>query len=212
MEKEMEKERNYCHPNIFEGEYLNGKRNGWGKYYDENNLVFECEYLNGKKNGKAIQYDEYSKFLYKAIYLDDKLVRKLDKYYDELIIEEGTGIAKEYKNEILIYKGEYYNGLRNGKGKEYDQEGNLIYEGEFLKGERDGKGKEYDQEGNLIYEGEFLRGEREGEGKEYNEYGKLIFEGEFLKNKKWNGKEYHYEKTKLLYECKYLDGKILYTP
>ena len=178
----------YCHPNIFEGEYLNGKRNGWGKYYDENNLVFECEYLNGKKNGKAIQYDEYRKFLYKAIYLDDKLVRKLDKYYDELIIEEGTGIAKEYKNEILIYKGEYYNGLRNGKGKEYDQEGNLIYEGEFL------------------------RGEREGEGKEYNEYGKLIFEGEFLKNKKWNGKEYHYEKTKLLYECKYLDGKILYTP
>ena len=120
--------------------------------------------------------------------MDDKLVRKLDKDYDELIIEEGTGIAKEYKNEILIYKGEYYNGLRNGKGKEYDQEGNLIYEGEFL------------------------RGEREGEGKEYNEYGKLIFEGEFLKNKKWNGKEYHYEKTKLLYECKYLDGKILYTP
>ena len=40
---------------IFEGEYLNGKRNGNGKEYDDyGNIVFEGEYLNGKKwNGKG---------------------------------------------------------------------------------------------------------------------------------------------------------------
>ena len=152
----------YCHPNIFEGEYLNGLRHGWGKYYDVGILRFECEYLYGKKNGKSIQYDEFGMFEYKALYSDDKLVKKLDKDYDELIIEKETGISKEYKNGKLIYEGESINRLRNGKGKEYGQEENLIYEGEFLKGDK------------------------EGEGKEYNEYGKLIFEGEYLKNKKWN--------------------------
>ena len=36
----------------FEGEYLNGKRNGKAKEYD-GDLIFEGEYKNGKKwNGK----------------------------------------------------------------------------------------------------------------------------------------------------------------
>ena len=35
---------------IFEGEYLNGKRNGKGKgYYENGKLKFEGEYLNGKE-------------------------------------------------------------------------------------------------------------------------------------------------------------------
>ena len=37
---------------IFEGEYLNGKRNGKGKeYYNNGNVAFEGEYLNGKRWG-----------------------------------------------------------------------------------------------------------------------------------------------------------------
>ena len=35
---------------IFEGEYLNGKRNGKGKeYYDNGKLEFEGEFINGKR-------------------------------------------------------------------------------------------------------------------------------------------------------------------
>ena len=36
----------------FEGEYLEGKRNGKGKEYYDNTLIFEGEYLNGERNGK----------------------------------------------------------------------------------------------------------------------------------------------------------------
>ena len=37
----------------FEGEYLNGQRNGKGKEYNfEGELIFEGEYLNGKENLK----------------------------------------------------------------------------------------------------------------------------------------------------------------
>ena len=34
----------------YEGEFLNGKRNGRGKEYNENGeLIFEGEYINGEK-------------------------------------------------------------------------------------------------------------------------------------------------------------------
>ena len=41
----------------FEGEYVNGQRNGKGKEYNyDSKLRFEGEYLNGKKNGKGKEY------------------------------------------------------------------------------------------------------------------------------------------------------------
>ena len=46
--KRKGKEYNYYDELVFEGEYLNGKRNGKGKEYVYNELVFEGEYLNGK--------------------------------------------------------------------------------------------------------------------------------------------------------------------
>ena len=36
----------------YEGEYLNGLRNGKGKVYYQGKLIFECEYLIGKKMEK----------------------------------------------------------------------------------------------------------------------------------------------------------------
>ena len=45
----------------FEGEYLNGKRNGKGKEYDYyGKLKFEGEYLDDK-NWNGIEYDEKEK-------------------------------------------------------------------------------------------------------------------------------------------------------
>ena len=50
----MVKEYKYNGKLIYEGEYLNGKRNGKGKEYDyKGELEFEGEYLNGKRNGKG---------------------------------------------------------------------------------------------------------------------------------------------------------------
>ena len=59
----------------FEGEYLNGKRNGKGKVYDdEGNLIFEGEYLNGERwNGAEKGYDCYSG-IFEIRYLNGKIV------------------------------------------------------------------------------------------------------------------------------------------
>ena len=42
-----------------------------------------------------------------------------------------------------MFEGEYLNGRKNGKGKEYNIHGYLIFEGEYLNGKRNGKGKIY---------------------------------------------------------------------
>ena len=144
------------------------------------------------------------------------------------VIHEPNGIAKEYLGfeDMLMFEGEYLNGKRNGKGKEYDWNGKLIFEGEYLNGKRNGNGKEYDNKGNLIFEGEYLNGKRNGKGKEYNEKGKLIFEGDYFNdlllignvydndgilhkvnnNLNGYGKEYN-SYGKLLFEGEYLNGK-----
>ena len=65
----------------------------------------------------------------------------------------------------LEYRGEYLYGKRNGKGKEYNDDGKLEFEGEDLNGKRmNGKGKEYNYDGKLEYEGEYLNEKRNGKG------------------------------------------------
>ena len=59
----------------FEGDYLNGKRNGEGKeYYD--NGKFEGEYLNGKRNGKGNEYDYFGNIIFEGEYLNGKRMEK----------------------------------------------------------------------------------------------------------------------------------------
>jgi len=53
----------------------------------------------------------------------------------------------------LLFEGEYLNGMRNGQGKEYDEDGYLKFEGEYKNGKQNGKGKEY-RYGELKFEGE----------------------------------------------------------
>ena len=36
----------------------------------------------------------------------------------------------------LLFEGDYLNGKRHGKGKEYDFDGKLLFEGDYLNGKR----------------------------------------------------------------------------
>ena len=223
----------------FEGEYLNGKRHGKGKEYDERsmNLKFEAEYLEGKRNGKGKEYYvDYRNEIYLIFdgeYLDNKELvgtknDKYGKFLDKLNHTKGAG--KEYETNYgnLIYEGEYLNGKRHGKGKEYNSYKRLIFEGEYLydlkwngKGYdkskniiyelKNGKGfvKEYNYDhDNLEFEGEYLFGKRNGKGKEYTNFGELalVFEGEYLNGER-NGKGKEYFRKVLVFEGEYLEGK-----
>ena len=154
---------------VFEGEYLNGELNGKSKEYFyeyfEMNLLFEGTYLNGLMDGKGKQYDHEENKLYEVEYLNGHI---------------WNGILKRYNCNSehckLIFEGEYLNGLKNGKVKEYDYNDNLLFEGEYLNGVQwNGKGKTFDDSGKLIFEGEFFNGRRLI-GKEYiyDENGNLL--------------------------------------
>ena len=114
---------------IFKEEYLNRKRNGKEKEYDnKSTLIFEGEYLNGK--GK--EYDEYGQLKYNAEYINGQRY-ELNNIYEYLNTQR-DGKIKEYEQFFyLIFEGEYLNGLKNGK--EFI-ESNLIFDGEYLNGKK----------------------------------------------------------------------------
>ena len=214
---------------IFEGEYLNGKRNGKGKeYYDydemllvkpdyltrrvkeynkSGDLIFEGEYLNNYKL-KGREYIN-RRLSYEGDYLYNlKWNGKGYNEYGDIIYEldNGNGVIKEFNSEgVFIFEGEYFNGKRNGEGKEYYAD-KLVFEGEYFNGQRNGKGKEYNEKGAIEFEGEYLNGERNGTGKEYDIYDQLIYDGEFLNGKR-HGKGKEYYANKLVYEGEFLNGE-----
>ena len=197
----------------FEGEYLNGLRykgirynpkgkiisrlkNEKGKvklYNYKDKLIYEGEILNGKKHGKGKEYFPFDDLRFEGIFINDKIWSGKVYSPDENKIYElknGKGLIVEYTDEkSLIYKGEYLNGERNGKGKEYYC-GKLIFEGEYLNGKRNGKGKEYENN-QLVFVGEYLNGERNGKGKMC--YDALLYEGEFLNNKTYGKAKFSYD-------------------
>ena len=199
--KEYDQERNL----LFEGEYINGDKKG-KEYmyinYGDKELIFDGYYLNDKKwNGKLKDYKKGYFWKCGTCLLDND---RFDDYESELKIEN----EKEYENDILKFEGEYLNGKRNGKGKEYDINGKLTYEGDFLMGNQGySYKKDYDYL-TLEYEGEILEGKRHGKGKEYDFGGRIIFEGEYLNGERWNGKMKEYE-HKIETEKEYVNGKIV---
>ena len=75
----------------------------------------------------------------------------------------------------------------------------IKYEGQYLNGKRNGKGKEYNKKGDLIFEGEYLYNSKK-RGKAFIN-GKLEFEGDYLFNKKFNGNGYNIF-GKIIYQLK----------
>ena len=100
------------------------------------------------KNVKSLYF---IKFIF--VYVDEKQKLKIVKcnkrlqkdicisiinyklFTGKYIIYESNRIAKEYlPNGKLLFEGEYLNGKRNGKGKEYDFINSvLMFEGQYLK-------------------------------------------------------------------------------
>jgi len=89
-------------------------------------------FLNEKQLLKMIIY---RKELQKMLLIDIEDYKKISNIYK---IVEKTGNGKEFiiNSNILIFEGEYLNGKRDGKGKEYYLNGQLKFEGEYLDGKR----------------------------------------------------------------------------
>ena len=166
---------------VFEGEYSYGDRyEGKGKEIDSNGRIFEGIYKGGKKNSQLIEFDEsrnngtiYNDYRYKIEYNFGKIWK---------------GNVTEYHNGILIFEGEYKDGMKwNGKVKKFhDVNGVLIFDGEIQNGMNHGHAIEYDYMNNLTFEGEYKNGIRwNGNYKDFNEYNNnLSSEGYYINGEK----------------------------
>ena len=181
---------------IYEGDYLEGEKTGFGKIYNNDVnmrlligkgdiLNYEGELLKGKKHGKGKLYDNEGNLEIEGDFIDDKADYK-------------NGFIKEYENGKLSTETEYSGGIPF-RAKHYNKEGIVILE------YKDKWIKEYYDNGNLKAEGEYYAGYI-GIIKEYYENGKILFEGEVKDNVWWNGKVYD-ENGEIIDEIK--DGKSL---
>ena len=135
----------------------------------------------------------------KSLYFIRKILSYIkEKKKLELIIYN-KNIQKNFDIDITNYKffrGRYKIVDKNRKGQEfYGSNDVLAFEGEYKNGKRNGKGKEYNINGNLIFEGEYKNGKRNGKGKElcFNKYKE--FEGEYRNGIRWIGVEYDYDEN-----------------
>ena len=118
-------------------------KNEKGKKYDElsGELIFEGEYLNGKRNEKGKVYNRKGKLKYETELIDD-YERTVITDQDDNKIKDLTNINNiikeyfEYTNDAIIFEGEYSKGNRNGEERLDFYYGGLRFEGEFLNGQR----------------------------------------------------------------------------
>ena len=99
---------------------------------------------------KKIKSSYFIKLIY--TFIDEAQKLKLVRYNKSIQKNIDINIInyKRFSERYIIY-------ISNGYGKEYIGYNNrLMHEGEYLNGERNGKGKEYNNDGKLEYEGKYL--------------------------------------------------------
>ena len=97
-----------CYGSCYEGEYLNGKKNGYGKEYSEGKIVLEGTYLNGLRHG-----------IFKECWYDVEVI------ISEYVYGKQSGKTSKYINGKLMFEGEYLNDFLLS-GTQYDKYGHAI--------------------------------------------------------------------------------------
>ena len=136
------------------------------------NLEKKSPKQNVDANLKNIKSEYTIKILF--FHLDEKIKLKFIKYDKNLQNTIDINL-----NNYKFFSRRYIEFEADGKGKEYNDDGELKFEGEYLNGKR-WNGKGFNIVRNKILE--IINGE--GKGKEYNYEGRLIFEGEYLNGKR----------------------------
>jgi len=178
----------------YNGEMLNGKRNGYGVCKYENGNVYLGEWKDNKYQGKG-----------KLIYSEGDSRDYLEGEFSDHKAN-GACIMK-FKNGDC-YSGNMTDGKLTGLFT-YTQNDGYVYEGEMLSGEKHGKGKliypvdnEFD-----FYDGEWLNNNEHGQGVLKYKDGKS-WEGSWKHGKKENGFGFIKYKNGRIFCGSMKDGKI----
>ena len=117
---------------VFEGNFKNGKKNGSGKeFFGKEEICFEGNYLNDLREGKGTEYfrcisREENNIKFDGVYKYGRMWTGIGyNLFDKnktFILEKGNGNNVEEYNDmdILIYEGDYKNGVSCGESKDIE--------------------------------------------------------------------------------------------
>ena len=165
---------------------------------DKYHLKLKKEYLEGKipklKDNDKKYSEKLSDLIEKMLNVDPVKRPSIDEILKE---------CEDIRNSAR-YEGETNNGVKEGKGKYFFDNGD-IYDGEWKKGKIEGKGIYYYKNGNK-YDGEWINGKKEGKGILYYSNGDK-YDGEWKNNSKEGKGCYHY-KNGNKYEGEWKNNKM----
>ena len=127
-------------------------------------------------------------------------------YVEDDRVETWSGRVIVYADEdktVPLYAGRLENGLLQGEGQAYDENGVLCYEGQFRDGLRSGSGAAY-ADGVLVYQGQFADDVYEGSGTACAD-GQVVYEGQFSGGA-YEGRGTEYEGGVPVYEGSFAGG------
>ena len=170
----------------FEGRLKDGKYEEFGEEYWENGRnKYSGNYSEGQYSGSGILYLEDGTVLYRGEFADGKYNGSGE------LTENGRTFSGEFRNGVLqgsgtisqdgvvLFTGNFTDGIPEGAGKENYADGSLHYSGGFSGGVPHGEALEYYPDGTLKYNGRFTAGKYSGEGTLYDERGVKIYSGGF---------------------------------
>ena len=105
------------------GGFRKGLPKGYGRTYDDGQIIYEGGYKKGNKDG-----------------LGKEFVDGLIKYDGSFKKGLYHGSGREYSNGELVYEGEWKKGIRGGEGIEYNGQGRIVYTGSWKNGLYNGRG------------------------------------------------------------------------
>ena len=180
----------YINGDVYNGDWMDHKKNGKGKMTYINGDIYDGEWLNNLKQGNCL-------YLYKN---GSKLNGEIKKglFY-------GTG-KKIYENGD-IYEGEFINGMRSRKGKYILYANNhILYDGDWLNNIFNGSGIISYTSGKR-YEGEFVNGKRYN-GIYLNQDGTSLCGGYWKDNSHYN-KVRKISKDGSIHQQEFINGMLI---
>ena len=190
--------RNFRHVLRYEGMFEEGVRTGYGLEITQWGYIYKGSFLGGLRHG-------YGRLALESYLKGGERVDEGDKHATSAKIGSKMGKNGKFGKMTIWYKGQFFEGLKHGKGTEL-LTGGVLYKGEYKNDLRHGNGHLILKKSKREYKGEFAKNQPNGFGETFSR-GRKVFEGCF-KGGKMNGKGVKFLANGRRLEGVWVDGKM----
>lgn len=157
----------------YEGDYKDGKRQGFGsQYYKNGDLSYAGFWNDDKKDGLGASFREGDHALHVSRWVQGR---------------PGQQVSLFDKEGSLRFGGRIVGGKKEGAGVSINSADGSVMVTKWVAGQDTGLASAFDPEGNLLYYGSWKNGKRHGHGTEFDKNGGIVFDGEWRDGQYFNG-------------------------